>query len=358
MEEDAGKLVHQGDITTTPFSLVDLNRSGMPLLEIVSEPDMRSAQEARAYLEKLRSMLLFAGVSDCKMQEGSLRCDANVSVRPFGQQEYGTRCEIKNLNSFRALERAIEYEAKRHMEALEDGIEIIQETRTWDEEKQVTRSMRSKEEAHDYRYFPEPDLPPLFISREWVDEVRAALPEMPEQAQQRLAEVYGLPDYDAAFLTLTPETLDFFDRCMQDYPDAKTISNWMMGEFSRLLNQNNLEIGDSRLTPDHLVQMLRLVDDGTISGKMAKTVFEEMFNSGQKPQEVIKEKGLVQISDADTLQPLIEDIVKANPKVVEDYKSGKGKAMGFFVGQIMKATKGQANPALVNELLKKTLDDI
>ncbi len=358
MEEDAGKLVHQGDITTTPFSLVDLNRSGMALLEIVSEPDMRSSQEARAYLEKLRSMLLFAGVSDCKMQEGSLRCDANVSVRPFGQQEYGTRCEIKNLNSFRALERAIEYEAKRHMEALEDGTELFQETRTWDEERQMTRSMRSKEEAHDYRYFPEPDLPPLYISREWVDEVRAALPEMPEQAQQRLAEVYGLPEYDAALLTLTPENLDFFDRCVQDYLDAKTISNWMMGEFSRLLNQNNQEIGDSRLTPDHLVQMLRLVDDGTISGKMAKTVFEDMFNSGQSPQEIIKEKGLVQISDADTLLPLIEEIVGANPKVVEDYKSGKGKAMGFFVGQIMKATKGQANPALVNELLIKALDRI
>lgn len=358
MEEDAGKLVHQGDITTTPFSLVDLNRSGVALLEIVSEPDMRSAQEARAYLEKLRSMLLFAGVSDCKMQEGSLRCDANVSVRPFGQQEFGTRCEIKNLNSFRALERAIEYEAKRHMEALEDGTELFQETRTWDEEKQMTRSMRSKEEAHDYRYFPEPDLPPLFISREWVDEVRAALPEMPEQAQQRLMEVYGLPEYDAALLTLTPETLDFFDRCVQEYPDAKTIANWMMGEFSRLLNQTNQEIGDSHLTPDHLVQMLRLVDDGTISGKMAKTVLEDMFNSGQSPKEIIKAKGLVQISDADTLLPLIEDIVGTNPKVVEDYKSGKGKAMGFFVGQIMKATKGQANPALVNELLKKVLDSI
>ncbi len=358
MEEDAGKLVHQGDITTTPFSLVDLNRCGVPLLEIVSEPDMRSAQEARAYLEKLRSMLLFAGISDCKMQEGSLRCDANVSVRPFGQQEFGTRTEIKNLNSFRALERAIEYEAQRQMEAMEDGEEIVQETRTWDEEKQVTRSMRSKEEAHDYRYFPDPDLPPLFISREWVDEIRTALSEMPEQAQQRLAEVCGLPEYDAAILTLTPESLHFFDRCMQDYPDAKSISNWMMGEFSRLLNQHNQEIGDSRLTPDHLVQMLRLVDDGTISGKMAKTVFEDMFNSGRSPGEVIKDKGLVQISDADTLQPLIEEIVRANPKVVEDYKSGKGKAMGFFVGQIMKATKGQANPALVNQLLLEVLDRI
>lgn len=358
MEEDAGKLVHQGDITSTPFSLVDLNRSGVPLLEIVSEPDLRSASEARAYLEKLRSMLLFAGISDCKMQEGSLRCDANVSVRPVGQPEFGTRTEIKNLNSFRALERAIEYEARRQIEAVEDGEPIVQETRTWDEEKQMTRSMRSKEEAHDYRYFPEPDLPPLFIGREWVDEIRASMPEMPEQAQKRLAEVYGLPEYDAGLLTLTPESLAFFDRCVQQYPDAKIISNWMMGDFSRLLNQHNQEIGESRLTPEHLVQMLQAVDQGTISGKMAKTVFEEMFVSGQSPQAVIKDKGLVQISDAATLAPLIEEIVKGNPKVVEDYKSGKGKASGFFIGQIMKATKGQANPALVNQLLQEILDSI
>lgn len=358
MEEDAGKLVHQGDITTTPFSLVDLNRCGVPLLEIVSEPDMRSAQEARAYMEKLRAMLLFAGVSDCKMQEGSLRCDANVSVRPYGQSAFGTRTEIKNLNSFRALEKAIEYEAKRQIEALEDGEEIVQETRTWDEEKQVTRSMRSKEEAHDYRYFPEPDLPPLFIGREWVEEIRTSMPEMPEQAQTRLIETYGLPEYDAEILTLTPESLIFFDRCVQDYSDAKTVSNWMMGEFSRLLNQSNQEIGESKLTPVHLVQMLQAIDEGTISGKMAKTVFEEMFATGQSAEEVIKGKGMVQISDSNTLTPLIEEIVKANPKVVEDYKNGKEKAFGFFIGQIMKATKGQANPAMVNTLLKGILNTI
>lgn len=358
MEEDAGKLVHQGDITTTPFSLVDLNRCGVPLLEIVSEPDMRSAQEARAYMEKLRSFLLFAGVSDCKMQEGSLRCDANVSVRPFGQEEFGTRTEIKNLNSFRALERAVEYEAKRQMEAIEDGEEIVQETRTWDEEKQVTRSMRSKEEAHDYRYFPEPDLPPLKITREWVEQIRAAMPEMPDQAQIRLAEEYNLPEYDAGLLTLTPESLSFFDQCLQAYPDAKTVSNWMMGELGRLLNQNNQEIGECSITPAHLAEMLQAMDDGTISGKMAKAVFEEMFASGKKPDVIIKEKGLVQISDEGTLLPVIEDIIKANPKVVEDYKNGKGKALGFFVGQIMKFTHGQANPALVNKLLKESLDKL
>lgn len=358
MEEDAGKLVHQGDITTTPFSLVDLNRCGVPLLEIVSEPDMRSATEARAYLEKLRSVLLFAGVSDCKMQEGSLRCDANVSVRPAGQSELGTRTEIKNLNSFRALERAIEFEAKRQIEAIEDGEKIVQETRTWDEEKQQTRSMRSKEEAHDYRYFPEPDLPPLHISREWIAEIQATMPEMPDRAQQRLVEQYGLSAYDAALLTLTPESLAFFDQGVKAYPDAKIISNWMMGELSRLLNQNNQEISECRLRPLDLVQLLQAIDDGTISGKMAKVVFEEMFTSGKSPAAIIKEKNLVQISDAGTLLPVIEDIIGANPKVVEDYKNGKDKAFGFFVGQIMKSTRGQANPTLVNQLLQERLDSL
>lgn len=356
MEEDAGKLVHQGDITSTPFSLVDLNRSGVPLLEIVSEPDMRSAQEARAYLEKLRSILLFIGVSDCKMQEGSLRCDANVSIRPQGEAQLGTRTEIKNLNSFRALEKAIEFEARRQIDCIEDGEEIIQETRTWDEEKQVTRSMRSKEDAHDYRYFPEPDLPPLRIDRSWVQEILVRLPELPDQAQSRLVSQYGLSSYDAAIMTLNPETLEFFDQCVAAYPNAKSISNWMMGEFNRLLNQNNLDIEQSRLRPGHLVKMLQLMDQGTISGKMAKTIFEEMFLTGKDAEVVVEEKGLVQISDQDALLPLIEEIVQGNPKVVEDYKNGKEKAFGFFVGQIMRATKGQANPALVNSLLKDLLN--
>ena len=251
LEEDAGKLVHQGSITTTSTSLVNLNRCGVPLLEIVSEPDMRSAAEARAYMEKLRSILLFAGVSDCKMEEGSLRCDANVSVRPQGESKLGTRVEIKNLNSFRALEKAIEYEASRQIDALEDGEKLVQETRTWDEEKQVTRAMRSKEEAEDYRYFPDPDLPPLRIDPSWINDIAASMPELPDQAQERLMENYGLSDYDAAWLTLTPQTLEFFDQAMQFYHDAKTISNWMMGELSRLLNQNNLELQDSLLRPKH-----------------------------------------------------------------------------------------------------------
>ncbi|MDD2586112.1 MAG: Asp-tRNA(Asn)/Glu-tRNA(Gln) amidotransferase subunit GatB [Syntrophomonadaceae bacterium] len=357
MEEDAGKLVHQGDITTTPFSLVDLNRSGIPLLEIVSEPDMSSAAEARTYLEKLRAILLFAGVSDCKMQEGSLRCDANVSVKPVGQKELGTRTEIKNLNSFRALERAIEYEAKRHTCLLEDGDgdKIIQETRTWDEEKQETRSMRSKEEANDYRYFPDPDLPPLKIKQEWIKEIKNSMPELPEIAEERLVKDCGLPEYDASIITMTPESLAFFDGCVKSYSDAKTISNWIMGDLTRLLNQNNIELTDCKITPDSLVSMLKMIDDGKISGKMAKDIFEDMFNTGKNPEVIVKEKGMVQISDEQTLVPILEDIIANNPRAVEDYKSGKKKAMGAMVGQVMKATKGQANPALVNKLLQQLL---
>ncbi|MGR6835492.1 Asp-tRNA(Asn)/Glu-tRNA(Gln) amidotransferase subunit GatB [Syntrophomonas erecta] len=355
MEADAGKLVHQGTITTAPYSLVDLNRASVPLLEIVSEPDMRGAREARAYIEKLRSVLLFAGVSDCKMEEGSLRCDANVSVRPWGQKKLGVRTEIKNLNSFRSLEKAIEYEASRHIEAIEDGEKLVQETRTWDEEKQVTHSMRSKEQAEDYRYFPDPDLPPLKISREWVEELRSSIPELPDQAQKRLVEKYDLPEYDAAILTLTPQYLAFFDVAAEGYHDAKTISNWMMGELNRLLNQNNLEIQDCRITPPHLIKMLKLMDEGTISGKIAKTVFEEMFTNGKEPEEIVKEKGLVQISDEETLRSLVKEVLKNNPGVVEDYRNGKQKALGFLVGQMMKTTRGQANPAVVNKLLKEIL---
>ncbi|MGI5880750.1 MAG: Asp-tRNA(Asn)/Glu-tRNA(Gln) amidotransferase subunit GatB [Syntrophomonadaceae bacterium] len=355
LEEDAGKLVHQGTITSTENSLVDLNRGGMGLLEIVSEPDMRSAQEARAYLENLRAILLFAGVSDCKMQEGSLRCDANVSVRPRGQKELGTRVEIKNLNSFRALEKSIEYEARRQIDAIEDGEELIQETRTWDEEKQVTRSMRTKEDAEDYRYFPDPDLAPVYVSQEWIAEVSASMPELPDQARQRLVNDCGLPDYDASILTLTPATLKFFDEAVAGYDQPKIVSNWIMGELNRLLNVNNLEIEDSRLLPEDLVKLLKLIDSGTISGKIAKTVFEEMFSTGKEAEEIIREKGLVQISDEDTLKAMIDEIVAANPKVVEDYKNGKEKAFGFFVGQLMKATRGQANPAIVNKLLQERL---
>lgn len=319
LEEDAGKLVHQGTISSTPFSLVDLNRSGVPLLEIVSEPDLRSSKEARAYMEKLRSLLLFAGVSDCKMEEGSLRCDANVSVRPYGQKTLGTRTEIKNLNSFRAVEKAIDFEVQRHIEAIEDGEELIQETRTWEEDQQITRSMRSKEEAHDYRYFPDPDLPPLRISREWVNDLRLSMPEMPEQARERIMDQFGLSAYDAGLLTLSPDLLAFFDECTHYYHDGKIIANWMMGEMSKLLNQKNLDIGQCRIRPAHMAEMLNLIDQGRISGKMAKEVFQVMFDTGSSPEAIIKERGMEQISDEATLEKIILEVIANNPGAVEDY---------------------------------------
>ena len=354
LEEDAGKLVHQGSIPETAFSLVDLNRSGEPLMEIVSQPDMRSAAEARQYLEKLRSTMLFAGVSDCKMQEGSLRCDANVSVRPWGEKELGVRTEIKNLNSFRALEKAIEYEARRHMDLLDDGEVIERETRTWDEEKQVTRSMRSKEEAHDYRYFPEPDLPPLVIDPEWVKSIAQSMPELPDQAQRRLMDEYGLPPYDVAIITSTPQYLAYFDQCVAEYPQPKTVANWMMGELNKYLNQGNMDIAECLIKPGQLAGLLQMVDDGSISGKMAKDIFAEMFASGKDAPTIVKEKGLAQISDQDTLMRIIEE-VQSKPNVVADYRGGNQNAAGFLVGQVMKATKGQANPALVNQLIDKCL---
>ncbi|MGE5544916.1 MAG: Asp-tRNA(Asn)/Glu-tRNA(Gln) amidotransferase subunit GatB [Bacillota bacterium] len=355
MEEDAGKLVHQGNIMTTPYSLVDLNRAGTPLLEIVSEPDMRSPQEARMYLEKLRSILLFLGVSDCKMEEGSLRCDANISVRPRGQAKLGTRAEIKNLNSFRALERAAEYEINRQIEVLEEGGQLIQETRTWDEDRQVTLSMRSKEEAQDYRYFPDPDLTPIVIGQDWIERVRETLPELPDQARERLIKTYNLPPYDAALLTTSKDILDFFDACVAEYSEPKVVANWVMGELTRLLNQNNMEIKDCKVTPSSLAQMLKLLEQGTISGKIGKVVFEEMFTTGDSPDKIVQDRGLVQISDESAIRAIVKEVVEGNPKVVEDFKNGKGKALGFLVGQVMKVSKGKANPEMVNRLLKEEL---
>lgn len=355
MEEDAGKLVHQGNIMTTPYSLVDLNRAGTPLLEIVSEPDIRSPQEARMYMEKLRSILLFLGVSDCKMEEGSLRCDANISIRPRGQEKLGTRAEIKNLNSFRALERAAEYEIKRQIEVVEEGGQLIQETRTWNEDRQVTLSMRTKEQAEDYRYFPDPDLAPIFIDRDWVERERQALPELPDQARERLIKTYNLPPYDANLLTMSKDVLDFFDACVAEYNEPKAVANWVMGELARLLNQNNMEIKDARITPLSLAQLLKLLAQGTISGKIAKVVFEEMFTTGNSPDKIVKDRGLVQISDESALKAIVEEVITGNPKVVEDFRNGKGKALGFLVGQVMKISKGKANPEVVNRLLKEEL---
>jgi len=356
MEEDAGKLVHQGTISTTPYSLVDYNRTGVPLIEIVSEPDMRSPEEAVAYLEKLKAIIQYTEVSDCKMQEGSLRCDANISVRPVGQVEFGTKTELKNMNSFKALHKAITYEIERQIDVLDEGGQVVQETRTWDEDKGVTLPLRSKEEAHDYRYFPDPDLVPLVISEAWVDEIRASLPELPDERKARFVNEYGLPEYDALVLTSTRELADYFEQCVELFNNPKTVSNWVMGDLARMMNATGREIGAVRIKPAQLAEMLKLLDKGTISGKIAKTVFEEMFNTGKDPGVIVEEKGLVQISDEGKIEKIVSDVIAANPKSVEDYRGGKKQAIGFLVGQVMKATKGKANPGLVNKLLKEKLD--
>jgi len=355
MEEDTGKLVHQGTITTTPFSLVDYNRAGVPLIEIVSEPDLRSPEEARRYMEKLRAIIQYTGVSDCKMEEGSLRCDANVSIRPVGSAGFGTKTEIKNMNSFKALQKALTYEIERQVEVLEEGGRIVQETRTWDEGKGITLPMRSKEEAHDYRYLPDPDLVPMVIDREWVEDIRRSLPELPDDRRDRYVRDYGLPAYDAGVLTNTKELADYFEACVAAHPNPKTVSNWVMGELTRLLNANNLEITECPIKPEQLVALLQLMDKSTISGKIAKAVFEEMFATGEDAETVVQERGLVQISDEGAIAAVVEEVIAKNPKSVEDYRSGKEKALGFLVGQVMKATRGKANPELVNRLLKERL---
>ncbi len=355
MEEDAGKLVHQGTITTTPYSLADYNRAGVPLIEIVSEPDMRSPEEARRYMEKLKAIMQYTGVSDCKMEEGSLRCDANISLRPAGSAEFGTKTEIKNLNSFRALQRALAYEIERQTEVLEEGGRIVQETRTWDEGKGITLPLRSKEFAHDYRYLPDPDLVPMIIDREWVEDIRSSLPELPDDRRQRYIGEYGLPAYDATILTDTKELADYFEDCVKAYPNPKVVSNWVMGDLTRLLNAGAVDITGCRIRPEQLASLLQLMDKGTISGKIAKTVFEEMFATGKEPGVIVKEKGLVQISDEGAIVAVVDKILADNPKSVEDFRSGKERALGFLVGQVMKATKGKANPDLVNRLLKEKL---
>lgn len=356
MEEDAGKLIHQGEaLNSGIYSLVDLNRTGVPLLEIVSEPDLRTPEEAYAYLNALKAILQYLDVSDCKMEEGSLRCDANVSVRPAGTAELGTKTELKNMNSFRALQRALAYEIDRQSDLLADGGKVVQETLAWDESKGITVTMRGKEEAHDYRYLPEPDLVPLEISEAWVEEVRRHLPELPSAKEHRFREQYGLPPYDAMVLTSSRAMADYFEACCAFFPEPKAVSNWMMSEFSRLLNANNLDVSETPVSPDNLAAMLKLVAEGTISSKIAKTVFEEMFATGKKPGDIVKEKGLVQISDEGAMAPIVEQVIAANPGPVEDYRAGKEKALGFLVGQVMKATKGKANPGLVNQMLKDKL---
>lgn len=357
LEEDTGKLTHAGGVAESASSVIDFNRCGIPLLEIVSEPEIRSAEEARLYLTKLRTILAYTGISDVKMEEGSLRCDANVSVRPVGQKEFGTRCEIKNLNSFRAVQRAIEYEAQRQIQVIEEGGKIVQETRHWDEARGITVGMRSKEEAHDYRYFPDPDLPAVVVTAERVAEIRARLPELPDARRQRYIEQLGLPAYDAGVITGERSLAEFFERAVAAAPvDAKTVANWIMGDMLRLVNENNTEYDALPIKPEQLAAMLKLIQSGTISGKIAKTVFEEMWASGKDPDVIVKEKGLVQISDESELVAIVEQVLDQNPKVVADYLGGKEAAAGFLVGQLMKATRGRANPETANRLVREALE--
>lgn len=372
LEEEAGKSVHSGEtIIGSEYSLEDYNRTGIPLIEIVSEPDIRTPEEARVYLESLKSILRYAEVSDCKMEEGSLRCDANISLRPRGQKEFGTKTEIKNMNSFRAVQKALEYEADRQTEVLDEGGRIVQETRTWDEGRGITVTMRSKEEAQDYRYFPEPDLPPLVLTRDWVENIRATLPELPASRRRRFIEEYGLPEYDAGLITESKAMAEFFETAARGYAqvdgkepkadskaDPKAVANWVMGEFTRLLKANNLDVEQSPISPAHLAGMLRLMDEGVISGKIAKTVFEDMFATGKDAKAIVQEKGLIQITDTSAIEAVVAEVIAANPKSVEDFRAGKEKAIGFLVGQVMKETRGKANPGLVNELLRKKLSEL
>jgi aspartyl-tRNA(Asn)/glutamyl-tRNA(Gln) amidotransferase subunit B len=351
MEEDAGKLVHLDTMEAGEKSYVDLNRACTPLLEVVSEPDMRSADEAVAYLKKLHQIVTYLGICDGNMEEGSFRCDANVSLMPVGSDTFGTRAELKNINSFRFVKQAIEYEIERQADILDEGGKVVQETRLFDPASGTTRSMRGKEEAHDYRYFPDPDLVPIVIAEDWIEEVRKALPELPDAKRKRYQEDLGLPEYDAEVLAASRDIADYFDACVALYPQPKPISNWVMGELLRALKEDNREIADCPVTPGLLTEMLKLVESGTISGKIAKTVFDEMYKTGKEPAKIVEEKGLVQVSDTGAIEKIIDEVLTGNPDNVAEYRGGKDKLFGFFVGQVMKASKGKANPALVNEIL-------
>ena len=352
MENDAGKNIHSA---TDNASYVDLNRAGVPLIEIVSEPDMRSAEEAVAYLKSLRAILVYLGICDGNLEEGSFRCDANVSIRPRGQEEFGTRAELKNMNSFRNIQRAIEYEVERQIDLVEDGEKIVQETRLFDAAKGVTRSMRGKEEAHDYRYFPDPDLLPLIVEEEWMEKWRAELPELPVARCRRFQDELGLPEYDAEVLTAEKEVADYFEAALSTYNESKKISNWVMGEIMRELNDRGATLAACKVRPEDLARLVKLVDDGMISGSMAKSVFKELFETGGDPEAHVKAKGLVQISDTSAIEGLVDEVLAENPSEVERFKGGDRKLTGFFVGQVMKKSKGKANPALVNQLLTKKL---
>jgi aspartyl-tRNA(Asn)/glutamyl-tRNA(Gln) amidotransferase subunit B len=352
MEEDAGKLMHDEH---NPVSYVDLNRAGVPLIEIVSEPDMRSPAEAVEYLKRLHEILVYLEICDGNMEEGSFRCDANVSIRPKGQKEFGTRAELKNMNSFRNVQRALEYEIKRQQYLVENGEKVVQETRLWDDAAGVSISMRSKEEAHDYRYFPDPDLVPIMVDDPWVEKIRQELPELPTAKRQRFIKDYQIPEYDAGVLTADKALAEYYEEVVKLCDKPKQASNWVMGDLLRFLNEDKLDIRKCPITAKSLADMIKLIEEGTISGKMAKEILPAMYKTGKPPQSIIEEKGMVQITNEGALAGTITSIIEANPAQLADYRGGKEKLFGFFVGQVMKSTQGKANPQMVNDLLKKML---
>jgi aspartyl-tRNA(Asn)/glutamyl-tRNA(Gln) amidotransferase subunit B len=352
MEEDAGKLIHD---EYQPVSYVDFNRTGVPLIEIVSEPDITSSEEAAAYLKTLREILRYLDICDGNMEEGSMRCDANISLRPAGTSGLGTRTELKNMNSFKNVQKALDFEMRRQKAILERGEPVVQETRLWDAGRNVTISMRDKEESHDYRYFPDPDLVPVVVGQDWVREIRANLPELPEAKRERFIKDYALPPYDAQVLTSTKSVANYFEAALQRFPQAKMLSNWIMSELLRELNRDNRNIEDCPVSAENLAELLNLLDSGVISGKIAKAVFEQMYAGGKSAKRIVEEKGLVQVSDESAIESAIDQTLFENPKEVEQFKAGKDKLFGFFVGQVMRKTKGKANPQIVNEILRKKL---
>jgi aspartyl-tRNA(Asn)/glutamyl-tRNA(Gln) amidotransferase subunit B len=358
MEEDAGKSLHEGFPDSTRNTYLDFNRTGVPLIEIVTEPDIRSSAEAHDYLRRLKEILEYLDVNDGNMEEGSLRCDANVSVRPVGQEKFGTRTELKNINSFRFVQKAIDFEIHRQIEVIEGGGRVVQETRLWNSAEERTVSMRSKEEAHDYRYFPDPDLPLLVVDREWIRQIERSMPELPESRRNRFIKEYALSEYDAGVLTATRALAEFFEETAKRSDQPKAAANWIMGDLLKFYKESNTDLKDlsaSPVKPKMLADMISLVEKGTISGKIAKTIMEEMCATGKEPHRIIEEKGLVQISNADEIEKIVSKVIDENPKTVEQYRQGKTGNFGFFVGQVMKATGGRANPQTVNEVLKKRL---
>ncbi len=357
LEEDAGKLVHAGStgIDGSSYSLVDLNRAGTPLLEIVSEPDMRSSEEAKNYMEELRHVVRYIGVCDGNLEEGSMRCDANISIRPFGQIEFGTRAEIKNVNSFRALQRAIEYEIDRQIDLIENGEEVVQETRLWDDNQGITKSMRGKEDAHDYRYFPEPDLVPLVISQEWIDEVKKRMPELPNEKRTRY-ESLGLSAYDANVMVEQMETALFYDKVLKLNANYRTANNLLIGDITGYLSKNNMTINDTKITPEAFAELVEMIEKGTISNNIAKQLIIPLLENGGSAKALVEKQGLSVISDEAELKAIIQKIIDDNPSQTAAYRGGKDKLFGFFVGQTMKATQGRANPQIINKLIKELLE--